>query len=282
MSVNTVLRLLEKNHDYIIFISRIMTFSEEDIRAIRQEIIDNKRPRYLYKYRGIKSAIVFLKNNSIYFSNYKDFNDPFESACKKIIDYTPKDYFEAFLRWGVDTFSAMQKLEEIASKHVNSHDLQLQVADLILNGFSYFCMAKEPDNILMWSHYADSHEGVCFKFDLLQDNTFLNTVPVDYNSAYLEFDTLNGNPMPIITRKSSDWSYEQEHRTIATDIKGLHQINKEVLVEIIFGCRTHKRNRTRIRSLVRNNGFNRVSFSEAVVNPEAYKLDIQPFSFSKR
>lgn len=257
-----------------------MTFSEKDIRAVRQEIIDNKRPRYLYKYRSVKSAIEFLKNSSIYFSNYKDFNDPFESACKKKYDFTPVEYFEAFQRWGVNPFSAVLKVEEIISGHVNGEDLQRQVTDLILNGFAYFCMAKEPDNILMWSHYADSHKGVCFKFDLLQDDTFLNTVPVDYNSEYLEFDTLNDNPAPIITRKSPNWSYEQEHRTITTDIKGLHQINKEVLVEIIFGCRTLKRNRTRIRNLVMSNGFNCVSFSEAVVNPEAYKLDIHPYKFS--
>ena len=259
-----------------------MTFSEEDIKTVRQEIIDNKRPRYLYKYRSIKSAIVFLKNNSIYFSNYKDFNDPFENACKMRLDFTPKQYYDAFLRWGVDSFSAKKEAEKIRLGYINGKDMLRQATDIMLNGFAYFCMAKEPDNILMWSHYADSHKGVCFKFDLLQDDTFLNTVPVDYDSEYLEFDSLNGNPAPIITRKSPEWFYEQEHRTITTDIKGLHQINKKALVEIIFGCRTLKRNRTRIRNLVRNNGFNSVSFSEAVVNPEAYKLDIQPYSFPNR
>ena len=256
-----------------------MTIPEENIKAVRQEIIDNKRPRFLYKYRSIKSAIGFLKNSSIYFSNYKDFNDPFESACKKRLDFTPQQYYDAFLRWGVDSLSAMHKVEEIRLGLVNGVDLQRQVTDLILNGFAYFCMAENPDNILMWSHYADSHKGVCFKFDLLQDDVFLNTIPVDYNSGYLEFDSLNGNPAPIITRKSAEWHYEHEHRTITTDIKGLHHINKETLAEIIFGCRTSKRNRTRIRNLVVRNGFNKVSFSEAVVNPEAYKLDIQSYSF---
>ena len=77
-----------------------MTISEEDIKKVRQEIIDNKRPRYLYKYRSIESAIAFLKNSSIYFSNYKEFNDPFESACKKKLDFTPKEYFDAFQRVG--------------------------------------------------------------------------------------------------------------------------------------------------------------------------------------
>ena len=259
-----------------------MTISEKDIKAIRQEIIDNKRPRYLYKYRSMKSAIEFLKDNSIYFSNYKDFNDPFESACKKKIDFTPKDYFDAFQRLGIDFFSAVQKAEEIRLGYVNGEDMLRQAADVILDGFSYFCMAKEPDNLLMWSHYANSHKGVCFKFDLLQDiDTFSLTVPVDYNSEYPEFDTLNGNPaVNIITRKSPVWSYEQEYRTIKVKSKGLHVIKKDVLVGIIFGCKMPKRNRTRIRNLVRINGFNNVSFSEAAVNPAAYKLDIQTCKFS--
>lgn len=259
-----------------------MTISEENIKAIRQEILDNKRPRYLYKYRTIKSAVEFLKNSSIYFSNYKDFNDPFESACKKKLDFTPQQYYDAFLRWGVNPLAAIKKAEDVRLGRIDGKEMLRQTTDIMLNGFTYFCMAKEPDNILMWSHYADSHKGVCFKFDLLQDDVFLNTVPVDYNPEYLEFDTLNGNPAPIITRKSPEWHYEHEYRTITTDIKGIHQINKDTLVEIVFGCRTLKRNRTRIRNLVRNNGFNSVSFSEAVVNPEAYKLDIQPYKFSNR
>lgn len=255
---------------------------EENIRTARQEILTNKRPRYLYKYRSIKSTVDFLKNSSIYFSSYKDFNDPFESACKRKYDFTPKEYFETFQRWGVDFFSAAIEAEKIRLGYVNAKDLLSHATDLILNGFAYFCMTKDPDNILMWSHYADSHKGVCLKFDLLQDlDTFSLTVPVDYNSEYPEFDTLNGNPgINIITRKSPDWAYEHEHRIVKVKEHGLHQINKDALVEIIFGCKTQKRNKTMIRNLVKNNGFNSVSFSEAVVNPEAYKLDIQPYTFS--
>ena len=60
---------------------------------------------------------------------------------------------------------------------------------------------------------------------------------------------------------------------------GLHVIKKDVLVNIIFGCRTSEEDKTRIRDLANSNGFNCVSFSEAKVNPEAYKLDIQPYAF---
>ncbi len=259
-----------------------MTLSEEDIKTVRQEIIENKRPRYLYKYRSTKRAVEFLKNSCIYFSYYNEFNDPFESACKKILDFTPKQYFNAFQRMGQDFFTSAIKAEEIRLGYVDGQDILKQSTDEILKGFSYYCMAKEPNNILMWSHYADSHKGVCFKYDLLQDlDTFLITVPVNYNTEYPEFDALNGNPADIITKKSTDWEYEQEHRVIKLNAHGINLVKREALVEIIFGCKTTKFSKTRIRNLVKNNGFKNVSFSEAVINPETYKLEIRPYTLKK-
>jgi len=248
-----------------------------NIDDIRQEVLDNKRPRYLYKYRSIDRATEFLESNSIYFSNYKEFNDPFESACKKKYDFTPKQYFETFQKWGVNFIDSAIKAEQIRLGMVNPEDLLKKSTDMIFNRFSYFSMAEEPDNILMWSHYADSHKGVCFRFDLLQDfDTFLITVPVDYNSEYPEFDTLNENPSRIIIRKSPYWSYEKEHRTIKVNSPGLHEINKKALVEIIFGCRTSTEDKNEIKRFVEQNEFYDVQFSEAIVNPNAYQLDIIP------
>ena len=75
-------------------------------------------------------------------------------------------------------------------------------------------------------------------------------------------------------------SYEKEHRTIKVNSPGLHKINKEALVEIIFGCRTSTEDKNEIRRLVEQNEFNDVQFSETKVNPNAYKLDIIPCDFS--
>lgn len=255
-----------------------MHCSKRNIEIVRKEILSNKRPRYLYKYRSIDSACDFLRNHSIYFSNYKEFNDPFESACKKKFDFTYEQYVETFRRWGKDYYDAAMKADEIRTGKIDGKALLKLATDTILSSFSYYCMTESPDNILMWSHYADSHKGVCLKLDLLQDlDTFFITVPVDYNSEYLEFDTLAGNPAPIIQRKSSDWEYEKEHRAVKINKHGLVEIKKEALVEIIFGCRTSISDKARIREITIKNGFN-VSFLEAVQNPEAYKLNIHPYT----
>lgn len=79
--------------------------------------------------------------------------------------------FNAFQRISKDFFASATKAEEIRLGYVDGKDLLKRSTDEILNGFAYYCMAKKPDNILMWSHYADSHKGVCFRFDLLQDSS---------------------------------------------------------------------------------------------------------------
>ena len=54
-------------------------YSSADKGLIRQFIQRGDVPCYLYKYRTVNSAEHLLMNHSIYFSCYKDFNDPFES-----------------------------------------------------------------------------------------------------------------------------------------------------------------------------------------------------------
>lgn len=98
------------------------------------------------------------------------------------------------------------------------------------------CFSTTSDNILMWSHYADKHGGICIEYDfsLLEKleniNAFL--LPVIYSNDRLlltvdKFDLENGQAtqesvmriMPDLIRailtKSEFWEYEDEWRFIA-------------------------------------------------------------------
>ena len=47
--------------------------------------------------------------------------------------------------------------------------------------FGVFALAKRANNILMWSHYADEHAGICIEFDTeSHPDAFANTHPVAY------------------------------------------------------------------------------------------------------
>ncbi len=98
------------------------------------------------------------------------------------------------------------------------------------------CFSTTSDNILMWSHYADKHGGICIEYDfsLLEKleniNAFL--LPVIYSNdrpllTVDKFDLENGQAtqesvmriMPDLIRailtKSEFWKYEDEWRFIA-------------------------------------------------------------------
>ncbi len=96
------------------------------------------------------------------------------------------------------------------------------------------CFSRRKDSILMWSHYADSHRGVCFEYDITKNENFaevkyskkklnlelttiveiilgyqFNSHPVDYGNKRLKNKIL----APFLL-KSIDWSYEEETRCI--------------------------------------------------------------------
>jgi len=77
-------------------------------------------------------------------------------------------------------------------------------------------------NVLMWSHYAASHAGVCFKFHVARDPTVLGLAdPVEYNDTFLainwtERDTAPSKLGKVILRKTTAWSYEHERRLVET------------------------------------------------------------------
>jgi len=98
------------------------------------------------------------------------------------------------------------------------------------------CFSKRNDSILMWSHYANSHSGVCFEFE--EDRPFFKDVIYSDErpkinlykamSRILGYDFVNEKITyqdkilieSILTPffiKSKEWSYEEEVRCLLSD-----------------------------------------------------------------
>ena len=97
------------------------------------------------------------------------------------------------------------------------------------------CFSKNHDSILMWSHYGDSHAGVCIEYDRPETSDFLDviysrkrpTIKLEELVSFVCALTITGeqvNPMldtrlmikttsPFLT-KSIDWKYEEEVRCV--------------------------------------------------------------------
>lgn len=182
----------------------------------------------LYKYYSVtKNSLGGLINNFVWYSEPKNFNDPFDSAL------------------------------------INNEYLQ----SISLNYTKAFCLAENPYNYLMWSHYADAHKGFCLEFtdytddelDILKERGIFpkdtphdklailrNARPVEYKTieeidiyvkdipqTEAEFEAYF-TKLPAAEReaflakidstsyiKHKDWEYEKEYRIITLDEKNI-------------------------------------------------------------
>lgn len=90
------------------------------------------------------------------------------------------------------------------------------------SNFGILSLTETPDNLLMWSHYGDSHKGVVLGFDeahpffrgaeIVPGLSRLNRVEYNQKRPVLSPSTQN-NPR-IFLRKSPEWAYEREWRLV--------------------------------------------------------------------
>lgn len=138
----------------------------------------------------------------------------------------------------------------------------------LLNDSAYICCFSESDNdLLMWSHYADGHKGICVEYDLkLLKNMDIIThifpivyskrrlLKVDINDLLDNLKKLNFNIfhngdngdielsqlLPLFVTKGDDWKREKEWRIIYTKQelyeKGDTNYINSSLLNIDFSC----------------------------------------------
>jgi hypothetical protein len=172
----------------------------------------------VYKFTRAQYGISNLENRRLKLSTIKDLNDPF--------DLCPLDTTDPAV--------------SMAAGAVTSG---------VWGTTAILCFSRNWDNLLLWSHYGDSHRGVCLGFDtpvgylgpnydtdvLYQPNLLRIRGPEDVN-----FDLANR----LLRTKHESWSYEQEVRMFVNlsdppDAKGLNWIEfgqDLVLKEVIIGA----------------------------------------------
>ncbi|WJV22257.1 MULTISPECIES: DUF2971 domain-containing protein [Pseudomonas] len=150
-----------------------------------------------YKYRAInKYSLDALERNSVYFSKYTDFNDPFEFS-------TPfPDLYKMYTRAadGVDRLYEEGKLTQADHQHLKQvcqsivldgnngkDEIHKKIREKMTNTGVY-SMSEVNDEILMWSHYADNHRGFCIGFDDLHKSMEIapKVMPVNYINEYTD------------------------------------------------------------------------------------------------
>lgn len=273
----------------------------------------------------IDNKLKCLCKGEIWFSHLNRLNDPYENQYD--YDETPFNKLETYLKTIVQIPPYVQeKINELKwqkrddsviiaylENSYNLKPLNKELADLkelikkhksSIAGILSLCSCK--DNLLMWSHYAQNHEGICLSFskkkphkgnNILQDARF--TKEVTYSNNHLTMldifpfykssppnDKIDCEAMQetinkVFCRKSRDWEKEQEWRVIL-DISKCNEKNENGASQpfpgqldcIYFGVKCPSKTIEAVKKAVNigNYGY-KTFFKKASLKQHAYGLD---------
>lgn len=117
----------------------------------------------------------------------------------------------------------------------------------------------KKNNNLMWSHYGDSHKGICigYDFSLAPHDVINHLYPVQYSDVrFTSKYSRNIAAHPFLyLRKSKCWAYEKEFRLLYKKNELPHEnynIHLNCITEIQFGLRTPECIKNRITNFMRD------------------------------
>lgn len=215
------------------------------------DIINNRRkyiPPELYRYRAINpnesleknKHVNALINDKTYLTNPYFFNDPYDSAFSIDIDLfknsliknaeqqIKKTIVKIELEKNNIDINQVENIEMI----YNDINIDLSKADNFFERniptfyealikqikFKISCFSENQKSILMWSHYANQHQGFCIGYDIskIEEEIRENIYPVFYHDRFFQLiktSNLNDRKFNSLI-KYKDWKYEQEWRLI--------------------------------------------------------------------
>jgi len=202
----------------------------------------------VYKYRGGDKKIVrrdlrALANNQIYLAPIDTLNDPFEAKVN-VLDQS----FE--FGKALNLFTSIEHKEKVSE--FEQQFLAL-TRDFINSSKTWgiYSLSKTFNDELLWSYYANSHEGFCVEYDIeklmeykIPTEPIINVSYQDEMPTITSLDILNVNQRIIqkklVGTKSKRWEHENEVR-IVTGEHGLFEYDYRALKSIYFGSRSDEK-----------------------------------------
>ena len=288
----------------------------------------------LFKYTTADAARVILSNQTLQWSSPVAFNDPFDlknyfhinfswsdlrkDALQKlsVMILSPKEptradgnEFAGHIRWlrtnmkGSSLANVKAALEQ--GFNVSFELCERLTADERNNWLQereivrILCFAERPDNLLMWSHYAEQHAGVVLEFEtkLFEKSASSRAIKVRYSDVvpapftyqqFLDyflgqkvFPDVSDYTIAVASSKYTDWSYEQEWRLLRYEDppkSGLHSYfayPPDALVGAYFGSKIDSTKRDGLAPLLKAN------YPHALIHTMReksgrYELEFQP------
>ncbi len=223
-----------------------------------------------------------LINNELYFSNPNIFNDPFDCQFTLEIIKGSKAELNAKRVMGLnnderDYYDSYGLLDELSKGYEKIYSEKFN------NLIGVVCFTESRDNFLMWSHYANSHRGICLMFDWRVHEEYFNGELVVYDNElpkikFSSEDDFQEMARAIALTKLKFWKDEREIRSVLSinNNDRLISFNPKALVGIIFGEKTDDKDVEIIKNIVKKHkGYSNVKFYSAKLDRVNCRLNIE-------
>ncbi|MGK4568192.1 DUF2971 domain-containing protein [Flavobacterium sp. 3HN19-14] len=258
--------------------------------------MDDTIPKIIYKYRNWddENHQKVLKENSLFCASANLFNDPFDCKIYKnhfLLDSNEKlnQYVEDSIsehkdwliennrNFDVEKANLKRKLQNISQYQLEHEKIEDSYTNDFLGVVSF---SGRWDSILMWSHYANYHQGFCIgfnEFTLRNSRLFGKGGNVIYTKDFPVFDPLNNDLNAALFKpfyKSLEWKYEEEYRmmNIYFDMfpkkpNRIVTFQDEHIEEIILGLNISTKTKNEIIEIAKDRNF------------PVYQIEKVPFKF---
>ena len=271
----------------------------------------------LYRYRSNIDYIVDeIENDRIYMAPLEKLNDPFDSSCaieyeeacqltKPIMDFYYGAYFlekapfyaefKSFINELPNESVTLFRFSEIVSDFAKKRNFNIR-PDSISRMYFQRCFHKPKQqkvlgrvasfsetwkSIPMWSYYANSHKGVCMKYDFslldkedVANKNICNSLRKVWYSEQ-RFADSKGQFTPFV--KSLQWAHEQEWRLFRELDESY--VYMPCLTEIYLGINFDFCDINRIQTAVQQNRRN-INVYLVHPKPNVYEFECIPVRFN--
>lgn len=244
-------------------------------------------PLIIYKYQKVDEYFFqHLIKNEFWFSRPEEFNDPYDCNIgfrqkgpdeeREIV----KKYFILEERaYTAEQLTKLARSRMFSKKEVIKENTFIKSIRGKVQDTGVCCFSAIPDNLLMWSHYANSHKGVCLGY---RTEVLVSTFNIHWVKYGTKFPRINyikdkdGVIPTIMTHKSIDWKYEKEIRMIGPP--GLRSFKRQAIQEVIFGLRTPNSQIIAIMGLLFQSGYENVNIRQVTISDGEYRVKFKRIS----
>ncbi len=264
------------------------------------EVIDSpgfgEIPVTVYKYRSDWSNEYhkrILTNGEIYFASPEEFNDPFDCGIDIAFELLKTDatlrfnYFTDFVNRTMPHLAIIEKegeVEKLIQEGRYYDDVWMNYVTKknkkdLFDVFGVFCTTPLADNVLMWSHYANSHKGFCIGFD---SNRLMPILKGRGGLVYYADDYPIISPLTNVheqmflqtNTKAKFWNYEIEYRFAKfNNSRNVVKVPPDCIKEVILGCAISKQHRNEIIEFTTQN-LPHVKIYDATLRKRDFNLDL--------